>query len=308
MTMAPESADLTSAGHCPLCGAAARSLAFPYEGRWEEHRYRHLACSWCKATYLDPMPTPDELAAIYTWGNYHEEVYADVNVARYQRAVQVLARTHDPNTTRLLDFGCGTAGFLLAARQAGYEGRGVEYDAEVADRASARAGVPVARLDETVASGCRFDVIVLRDVLPHLPDPAAALRRLEELLDDRGVFFFDGPLENGLSLVRLATGSLKSLRRRTGLDEVRMTTPTMLFRVGAAAQRRFLVDRMGYGEHLFEVYETGWPYHVPGRRPASVGIALKESVGLAAIGTAKLANRAGLGLGNRFYGLYEPGR
>jgi len=254
------------------------------------------------------MPTSEQLGAIYGWSSYHEEAYADVDRARYRRAVQVLARTHDPSTTRLLDFGCGTSGFLLAARRAGYDCRGVEYDAEVCVRASARAGVPVARLDETVASGCHFDVIVLRDVLPHLPDPAAALRALEELLDDQGVFFFDGPLENGRSLVRLASGSLKSLRRQTGLDEVRVTTPTMLFRVGAAAQRRFLVDRMGYGEHLFEVYETGWPYHVPGRRPASVGTALKESVGLAAIAMAKVANRVGLDLGNRFFGLYEPGR
>ncbi len=304
--MATESVDLDDAGRCPLCGAHAQRLAFPYESRWREHKYRYLLCASCATTYIDPMPTSDQLAAIYTWGGYHQDAYADVDKTRYHRAVRVLARTHDPHATRLLDFGCGTAGFLLAARQAGYDCRGVEYDVEVAERAAARADVPVARLDETLAAGYRFDVIVLRDVLSHLPDPAASLRTLATLLDDRGVFFFDGPLDNGASLVYLVAGSLKALRRHTGTDLVSDRAPTMLFRVGANAQRRFLVDRMGYDERLFEVYETGWPYHVPGRRPATAGVAVKEAVGVLAVGAAKVGRWAGLQLGNRFFGLYEP--
>jgi SAM-dependent methyltransferase len=207
----------------------------------------------------------------------------------------------------VLDFGCGTGGFLVAARRAGYDCRGVEHDSDVAAKASAHTGIPVDTLDEVLAGGHRFDVVVLRDVLPHLPDPVATLRALEQLLDEGGAFFLDGPLEEGRSLVRLAAGSVKAVRRRTGLDRVGVTPPTMLFRVDAAAQRRFLVDRMGYTERAFEVYETGWPYHVPGRRMASPGVAVKEVTGLLAVAAARVGRYAGLDLGNRFFGLFEPG-
>ena len=75
----------------------------------------------------------------------------------------------------------------------------------------------------------------------------------------------------------------------------------MLFRVDASAQRRFFIERMGYREAHFERYETGWPYHVPGRRPSSLGIALKEVVA----GIARVAARVAP-LGNRFIGVYAP--
>lgn len=294
------------AGRCPLCGAPSRSLGFPYETRWRDQVYRHLVCSSCRTTYLDPLPTPEELASVYTWEDYHQPLYSRVDHARYERTVQALARSHQPAGTQLLDFGCGAGGFLRAADRAGYTCRGVELDADVAAKASRAAGLPVEPIEEILSAGLRFDLVVLRDVLPHLPDPAATLRTLEGALDDGGAFVFDGPLEEERSVVRLAAGAVKAARRRAGLDSVGTTPPTMLFRVNAEGQRRFLVDRMGYRERSFEVYETGWPYHVPGRRPASVGLALKEATGGLAIVASRLGGRAGIRLGNRFFGLYEP--
>ncbi len=290
---------------CPLCGAPPAGLAFPYETSWDGQLYRHRACSSCGTTYVDPFPTPDQLAAVYSWDGYHEPQYSGVEHDRYLRSVRVLSHLRPPATTRLLDFGCGAGGFLRAAGEAGYDCRGIEHDADVAGKASAGAGLPVEELQDAVAASRRFDVIVLRDVLPHLVDPAATLRTLEGLLDAGGAFFFDGPLEEGRSLVRTAARSVKAVRRRAGLDRMGVTPPTMLFRVDAGGQRRFLVERMGYQERLFEVYETGWPYHVPGRRPASVGMALKEATGRMAVASASVANRAGLGFGNRFFGMYE---
>lgn len=291
---------------CPLCDGAPQGLGFPYETRWDDQSYRHLSCSSCRTTYLDPLPTPEQLAHVYTWDGYHGPEYRTVDQARYDRTVQALARSHEPAATRLLDFGCGAGGFLRAATQAGYRCRGVEHDADVALRATEAAGLPVESLQDAVAAGRRFDVIVLRDVLPHLPDPVGTLRTLEGLLDDGGSFFFDGPLEEERSLVRLAAASLKAARRRAGLDSIGVAPPTMLFRVNADGQRRFLVTRMGYRERFFEVYETGWPYHVPGRRPTSAELALKEAAGGLAIAAARLGRRVGVRLGNRFFGLYTP--
>ncbi len=298
---------MTVPRRCPLCGSPPSGLAFPYETCWDGQLYMHRACSSCRTTYIDPLPTAEQLARVYSWEGYHEPQYGAVGHDRYQRSARTLSSLRPPATTRLLDFGCGAGGFLLAARAAGYDCRGIEHDADVVAKAAANTGVDVDLLEDAVAAGQRFDVVVLRDVLPHLVDPVSTLRILGGLLDDGGGLFFDGPLEEGKSLVRLAAGSLKAVRRRVGLDSVGETPTTMLFRVSATGQRRFLIETMGYRERFFEAYETGWPYHVPGRRPMSVGTALKEATGRLAIAGAAVGNRAGLAIGNRFFGFYDLG-
>ena len=51
------------------------------------------------------------------------------------------------------------------------------------------------------ASGRRYDIIYMGDVLEHLPAPAATLRDLDGLLAPGGLFFVEGPLEDNVSLV-----------------------------------------------------------------------------------------------------------
>jgi SAM-dependent methyltransferase len=286
---------------CPLCGGAGTRESFPYATGWEGTTFRYLRCGGCGATYVDPVPSEAQLLATYDWATYHDAEYAAVDAERYRHTADVLAGLRAPSGTTVLDFGCGAGGFLAEAARRGFHARGVEVDASVAAGARARSGCRVDVLDDVVAEGARFDVIVLRDVLPHLADPAAALRVLEALLAPGGALFFDGPLEDGASIVRWSAGALKWLRRRLGDDAPAGFAPTMLVRVDAAAQRRFLQERMGYREVHFARYETGWPYHVPGRRPRSTGVAAKEGVALVARAAARV-----LPLGNRFTGMYVP--
>jgi SAM-dependent methyltransferase len=286
---------------CPLCGGAGTRASFPYVTQWDGTTFRYLRCAGCGATFVDPVPTDAQLHATYDWSTYHDAEYGTVDADRYRHTADVLAGLRSPSETAILDFGCGAGGFLVEAATRGFSARGVEVDASVAAGAQARSGCRVDVLDGVVAEGARFDVVVLRDVLPHLTDPAAVLRVLEGLLVPGGALFFDGPLEDGASLVRWTAGALKWARNRAGRDAPASFAPTMLVRVDADAQRRFLTGRMGYREEHFARYETGWPYHVPGRRPRSPGIAAKEGVALA----ARLAARV-LPLGNRFTGLYVP--
>jgi 2-polyprenyl-3-methyl-5-hydroxy-6-metoxy-1,4-benzoquinol methylase len=85
-----------------------------------------------------------------------------------------------PERSRVLDVGCSTGGFGLALRELkGCEVVGVDLNAD-------DVAVAATRLDEAVIADVTdpaalaplgsFDVIVLADVLEHLPDPHAALQ------------------------------------------------------------------------------------------------------------------------------------
>src|SRR5947209_5437348 len=84
------------ARQCPLCGGSADRLRFPYESLWKDQLYRHLSCSSCRATYVDPLPSQQQLADVYTWEGYHAKQNAHVDVAKYTRTVEVLARHRPP--------------------------------------------------------------------------------------------------------------------------------------------------------------------------------------------------------------------
>jgi len=289
---------------CPLCDGPAGPEAFPYETVWDDTRFRYLRCIECGTTYVDPLPSGAQLARIYSWESYHGREYATPDPGFYGPSVRELAR-HRPAPARLLDFGCGGGGFLLAAREAGYDCEGAEYDSDVARRIEKVTGVWV-RSHEEMAAGAPFDVVVLRDVLPHLVEPMVTLRRLESVLKPGGALFLDGPLEEQASLVRLVAQGSKRLQRRLGGFRPASLAPTMLFRVDAAGQRRFLVGRMGYIERSFVVYETGWPYRVAGRSSSRPELVVKQAIGATAVAAAALGRGMRLALGNRFYGVYEP--
>lgn len=91
----------------------------------------------------------------------------------------VLQRLHEPATaSRVLDFGCYSGGFL-ARLSPRFEKFGVEVATAAAEVARERTGARVvARLEELDAK-LLFDVIVMMDVVEHVPSP---LRLLEQLL------------------------------------------------------------------------------------------------------------------------------
>jgi SAM-dependent methyltransferase len=110
---------------------------------------------------------------------------------RYHEAVDpLLLSLVPPGASGVLSVGCGSgvleAGLAGARRQV----VGVPLDAVIA-AVAASPGLLLTSpdLDGALAelAGSAFDVVVLRDVLQHLEDPAACLRRLSSLLSDDGV-------------------------------------------------------------------------------------------------------------------------
>jgi len=92
---------------------------------------------------------------------------------------------------RVLELGCSTGFFSRHLKEANCQIVGVELDtgaANLAERFCER--VIAADLDGTAwlagLSQSSFDVVLIGDVLEHLADPRAVLRRVRPLLSDRG--------------------------------------------------------------------------------------------------------------------------
>lgn len=289
---------------CPLCEGEPGPEAFPYRTMWRHRDFSYVKCTTCGATYVDPVPEPELLAEMYSRENYHDVHYAHAHAGgEYQRSAAVLRRFAG-GRRRLLDFGCGNGSFLLAARHVGFDCVGVEYEASAIENAGRKAGVPVFDLETVRASGDRFEIVHLGDVLEHLVDPYGTMRMLSTLLAPDGLLYVEGPLQSNPSLVYVVSAWVKRARRLLGIDRPGRTPPTHLLLVGRSAQMTFFTRRLGLRPLHVEVYETGWPYRVVGRAPASIAQRLKQVLGDLAVLVSLLRV---FGLGNRFRALLATG-
>jgi methionine biosynthesis protein MetW len=104
--------------------------------------------------------------------------------AAYERARPEILQ-HVPQTARrVLDLGCatGTTGAALKQRQE-VEVVGVELEPEYAREAATRLDHVITGDVETATPEGRFDALIAADILEHLRDPWAALRRYAQQLE-----------------------------------------------------------------------------------------------------------------------------
>ncbi len=108
--------------------------------------------------------------------------------AREAMLVELLGRLAPPGGFGpILDIGCGDGLFFPQLRRFG-EPQGLEADAALVSEAGSALGpIHVGPFDDSFEPGRRFGLVLMLDVLEHLDDDAAALRRVAGLLAPQGV-------------------------------------------------------------------------------------------------------------------------
>ena len=96
---------------------------------------------------------------------------------------------------RLLEVGCSGGDLLALAADRGYQPRGVEPNRRLAEHASRVTGLEVfpGTLSEAALPRASADAAILLHVIEHLPEPAAELARLREILAPSGVLMVETP-------------------------------------------------------------------------------------------------------------------
>ena len=170
---------------CPLCEDAR-----PARLLFAAHGAHLVRCRRCGLVRVQPFPTAEQLLTQYRASYYRdpERGYVDYDAdeavfrAEFRRRLRALGAAGARGA--LFDVGCASGALLLEARAHGFAVSGLEPDPEVAARTAARVDAPVrgGSIEEALLESARYDVITLFDVLEHLVDPLAVLRKLRRAL------------------------------------------------------------------------------------------------------------------------------
>ncbi len=182
---------------CPLCESS--------ETREEmiRQKYRLLRCGVCDLVYSDRLDVP---AALYDQAYDHHTFYQ-----AYFRQAQAAASKHRTHIAwawryffrhaiprgggRLLDIGCATGAFLMAAKNRGWNPQGLDVSPAAVQVARDVVGVDVGvgTLESFAFPGATFDAVTAWEVLEHLPDPRSFLKEINRVLRPGGVVALSTP-------------------------------------------------------------------------------------------------------------------
>jgi 2-polyprenyl-3-methyl-5-hydroxy-6-metoxy-1,4-benzoquinol methylase len=160
-----------------------------------------VRCTGCGLLYSNPRWKAEHLFGRYTneyWQQYADKVKSTAldpvaNEARWGPYLDTLemARVNG----RLLDVGCATGEFLVAAKARGWETQGVEPSPIAAQLAEERTGAVIytGTLDTAPFPDRWFDVVTLWDVIEHVQSPVAYIEQAARLVRHGGMVVLTTP-------------------------------------------------------------------------------------------------------------------
>jgi len=192
--------------HCPSCYSPG---PFDEEFRVRDHYgsgefFGIQRCSCCGLLFTNPRPQPSEMGVYYKSGMYisHTDkakgftgrLYHWVKQEMLRSKLRMLKNHTVGEGLRLLDYGCGTGSFALAAKNAGFAVFGYEPDPAAAELGRKKGIDVFEREGEAIGAKARFDVISLWHVLEHLHRFPGIIDDFREALSDRGLLLIALPM------------------------------------------------------------------------------------------------------------------
>jgi SAM-dependent methyltransferase len=168
--------------------------------------WKLVECNSCGVISMMPLPTDEQLASYY--GAYSQDDKVDLSQrfgSRYPKLRKLFHRlsgdvdprdfVHVPVGARVLDYGCGHAGYLSDFHHRGIAISGAEI-AQYAVEACRNHGYDVHKVDDfsRIPFDAReFDIVYLMQVFEHLRDPHEFLQELSRILKNGGMLYLAVP-------------------------------------------------------------------------------------------------------------------
>lgn len=180
---------------CPICKSPVRPLM-------RKHDFHYSQCTHCNFIFVNPRPEANELAE---WYRSHSSFrkhqgakdlleWSGTNPQKYERKILNELKP----SGRVLDIGCGYGYNILLFQQYGLECHGIEPDIVAAEDCFEITGVkPFVGTFEDYQADAKFDMIFLNQVIEHVLDPRAWIKKIRNLLTPVGVAVFGTPNATG---------------------------------------------------------------------------------------------------------------
>jgi len=178
---------LTRHRNCIVCGGEVNDIWARYGS------YTAVSCQECGFIWINPFLSNkglDKYYHDYIGMRFKDKVKTDQRAIQYKidkTFLQLFALSG-----RVLDVGC-SGGFFLSALGESFERFGVDIDAEAVKYARENcpfgANVTCEALENSKYADGSFDVIIMRGVIEHLPDPEKTVEKAAALLKNGGIFF-----------------------------------------------------------------------------------------------------------------------
>jgi 2-polyprenyl-3-methyl-5-hydroxy-6-metoxy-1,4-benzoquinol methylase len=175
---------------CRLCGGEQTAAVFVKAG------WTFVRCAACGLVSLRPVPTPEEVAAHHE-ASYRGGRYADFAAAATVRTA--IARWRLAALRPLappgpwLDVGASTGTFVEEAGRQGLGAEGLELSAAAVAQARARGLAVHHGAAERFTPERRYAAITAFDIVEHLPEPLAFIRRVGSWLLPGGLLALTVP-------------------------------------------------------------------------------------------------------------------
>lgn len=199
---------------CPLCDTASADLALTWEvtthplflpGMEPTQRWRR--CVACGHIYTEGHWPETALARIFA-GPHPGQMPGDGDVEHDRQVwAPVVERLHDlgaPRPGRWLDVGFGNGALMTTADEFGNEVVGLDLRADVVERMRAWGYDARCAALEAATFAEPFDVVVLADVIEHVPRPGALLAEAARVVTPGGLLFVSTPNVDAFAFRMLA--------------------------------------------------------------------------------------------------------
>ena len=210
-----EKSGLFCAIACPLCGGSDYSVLSPsrypedvtaeqlrqcFSASSDEKLMDQLVrCSGCKLVYVNPRI--DDGLLVESYESAVDPTFIAQNPERIRTFSKLLKKVlpqvgYRPRPgARLLDVGCAGGAFLVAARDYGFNVKGVEPSHWLAESGRKQYGLDIQQgvLSPDMFPNEKFDVITLWDVIEHVTQPGELLTSISHLLDRDGLLLVNYP-------------------------------------------------------------------------------------------------------------------
>lgn len=232
---------------CRVCGS--KELTF-YYGEGNSQQYKYYKCPVCSLVNYDLELGLDQ--------EQYAEEYFDTNdkehqVNRYnEQTFQFITRNLTAAGT-VLEIGCGSGYLLNRLKGAGWDVKGMDLSSMLVEEIKKRLGLDVIVSDfmeYEIPDDKKFDLVILRHVFEHLPDPMKAIKKMGGLIKEDGYILMEFPNIEAPEL------KLKRMIWRLGLRSYKKERDRLPGHANEFSRKSFkyLLEKTGFSLVKWETY------------------------------------------------------